>query len=299
MEERIPFLKKENIVSVTPLLKGWSRDQKYVLEDANGCKFLLRISDGSLWEKKKAQFALLEKMEKRQLPCSRPLALGMTEEGSVYTIVSYLEGTDGLKAVSKLGNREAYRLGIEAGEVLRRLHEIEIPTQKQSWWERYQEKMPRKIAALRKCEYRLPMQEELLQYYTDHCWLMKNRPQLFAHGDFHLGNMIVKGGKIGIIDFDKNGAADPYDEFKPFCWNVMCSEYFETGLINGYFQNQVPEDFFPILKFYTVESLISHLPWSVTFGEAEVRTAQKVAANQMIWYDHFQLEVPTWYHGIL
>ncbi len=79
----------------------------------------------------------------------------------------------------------------------------------------------------------------------------------------------------------------------------MCSEYFETGLINGYYQNQVPEDFFPILKFYTVESLISHLPWSVTFGEAEVRTAQKVAANQMIWYDHFQLEVPTWYHGIL
>ena len=207
MEERIPFLEKENIVSVTPLLKGWSRDQKYVLEDANGCKFLLRISDGSLWEKKKAQFALLEKMEKRQLPCSRPLALGMTEEGSVYTILSYLEGTDGLKAVSKLGNREAYRLGIEAGEVLRRLHEIEIPPQKQSWWERYQEKMPRKIAALRKCEYRLPMQEELLQYYTDHCWLMKNRPQLFAHGDFHLGNMIVKGGKIGIIDFDKNGAA--------------------------------------------------------------------------------------------
>lgn len=299
MINQIPFLKNGNIVSVTPLLKGWSKDKKYILEDVNGRKFLLRTSDSSLWGKKKAQFALLEKMEKLGLSCSRPIALGKTEEGSVYTILSYLEGTDGLEAVSQLGNRDAYRLGIEAGEVLHRLHEIEIPVQEFSWWERYQKKMPGKIEALLRCEYRLPMQEEILQYYIDHCQLMKNRPQLFVHGDYHLGNMIVKDGKIGIIDFDKNGIADPYDEFKPFCWNVMCSEYFETGLINGYFQNQIPEDFFPILKFYTAESMISHLPWSVTFGAAEIQTAQNVAANQMIWYDYFQLEIPTWYHGIL
>lgn len=299
MVNQIEFLKKQNVVSVTPLLKGWSRDKKYILEDANGYRFLLRISDRSLLDKKKAQFALLEKIERIGLSCSRPIAFGTIETGEVYTILSYLDGTDGLEAVSQLGDREAYRLGIEAGEALRKLHAIEVPAQELSWWDRYQKKMPGKIETLLTCEYRIPMQEDILQYYQDHCWLMKDRPVSFTHGDFHLGNMIVKDEKIGIIDFDKNGIADPYDEFKPFCWNVMCSEYFETGLINGFFQNKIPEDFFPILKFYTAESLISHLPWSVTFGQAEIKTAQKVAANQMIWYDNFKLEIPTWYKGLL
>lgn len=297
MRNQIEFIKTQNIVSISPLLKGWSKDKKYILEDAKGCKFLLRISDKSLYEKKKKQFELLKKIEEMDLYCSRPIAFGTMEDGSVYTILSYLEGVDGEEAIFSMSDREAYTLGVEAGEVLRKLHKIEIPEQSLTWWEKYQKKMPRKIEALLQCEYGLPMQEEIIQYYKDHCYLMEDRPQLFTHGDYHLGNMIVKDGKIGIIDFDKNGAADPYDDFKPFCWNAMRSEYFETGLINGYFNNQIPEDFFKILKFYTAESLISHLPWSVSFGEEEIRTAQKVAEYQMIWYDNFKREIPTWYKG--
>ena len=100
-----------------------------------------------------------------------------------------------------------------------------------------------------------------------------------------------------MIDFDKNGVADPYDDLKPFCWNVMASEHFETGLIDGYFDGRIPSDFWPILKFYTAESLISHLPWSVSYGEKEIKPAKTVADLQMKWYDGFELDVPTWYKG--
>ena len=79
----------------------------------------------------------------------------------------------------------------------------------------------------------------------------------------------------------------------------MINEYFETGLINGYFDNIIPDDFFQILKFYIAESLISHLPWAVTYNEEETKTAQKVADYQMIWYDNFKSIVPTWYKGVL
>ena len=40
--------------------------------------------------------------------------------------------------------------------------------------------------------------------------------------------LIVNENGIGIIDFDKNGATDLIDDFKPFCWNIRKSEYFET-----------------------------------------------------------------------
>ena len=93
--------------------------------------------------------------------------------------------------------------------------------------------------------------------------------------------------------------ADPYDEFKPYCWNVIKSEYFETGLINGYFEDNIPDDFFKILKFYTIEGIISHLPWALTFGEEEVKTALNMYQEALKWYDNFNLEIPTWYKGVL
>lgn len=289
---------KYGITSVTPLLKGWSRDKKYILESSGGERYVLRLSDNDLYEKKKNQFDLLKKIKFLGLNCSQPFEFGVTSDGTVYILLSYLEGEDGETAVLDMTDEEAYRLGIEAGNCLRKLHSVDIPPQNLTWWDRYLEKMPRKIAALNACEYKLPMQDEILRYYETHCEIMKDRPLVLCHGDYHLGNMIVNNGKIGIIDFDKNGIADPYDEFKPFCWNVMVSEYFETGLINGYFNNSVPEDFWIVLKFYTAESLISHLPWSVKFGQQEIKTALEVADNQMKWYHNFELEIPTWYKEV-
>ena len=141
------------------------------------------------------------------------------------------------------------------------------------------------------------MQEKILEYYTGHYEIMKERPSVLCHGDYHLGNMVVDNGRLGIIDFDKTGPADPYDDLKPAFWSAAVNEYFETGLINGYFEGRIPDDFWPILKFYTAESIISHLPWAKTFGSEEVRTALDEAERQLQWYGDFELEIPTWYRG--
>lgn len=299
MFSEIEFIKKHPITLMTPLTKGWSKDQKYILTSSDKNHFLLRISDKKLYDKKKKQFEALKHLEKLNIYCSRPLEFGTLTNGDVYILLSYLEGIDGKEAIKALTDEKAYLLGIEAGQALKKLHSIEIPKQEDSWWEKYEIKVEKRITKLLNCEYRIPMQDEIIQYYRNHCFLMKNRPLCFTHGDYHLGNMIVHNGKIGIIDFDKNQIADPYDDFKPFYWNVMESEYFETGLINGYFDNKIPDDFFPVLKYYTSESLITYLPWATTFGEEEIKTAQKVTDFQMLWYDRFKLEIPTWYKGII
>lgn len=214
-------------------------------------------------------------------------------------LLSYLEGEDAEKVIPTLTDKEAYKLGIEAGKVLQKLHSIPIPKVNFTWKDRYMEKVPKKIKALKECKYKLPLKDFLVNYFVDKVYLMDNRPLLFSHGDYHAGNMIVNNGKIGIIDFDKNTVADPYDELKPFCWNVFVSEYFETGLINGYFNNHVPEDFFKILKYYSVESLISQLPWSVQFGDEDIKVAYRVYDAMLKWWGNFNLDIPTWYKGII
>ena len=292
------IIEKYNISFVEPLTKGWSKDKKYILTSKDK-KYLLRLSNISLYNKKKEQFELLKKIEKLDINCSRPVEFGKLDEENIYMILTYLEGESCEDVLPRLTNEEAYKLGIEAGQVLQKLHNIPVDTSNMSWKEKYKEKIPRKIKALKECKYKLPLEDFLIDYFISKSYLMEDRPLKFSHGDFHAGNMIVHNGKIGIIDFDKNTISDPYDELKPFCWNVFKSEYFETGLINGYFNNKIPEDFFKILKYYSVESLISQLPWSVQFGEEDIKTAYKVYDAMLEWWGNFNLDVPTWYKGII
>lgn len=284
---------------ITLLNKGWSKDTKYIVTNNDNSKYLLRISDISLYEKKKEQFELLHKVKALNINASSPIEFGILNDTQIYMVLTYLEGIDAEEAVAQMSDKNAYDLGIQAGITLKKLHQIPVNEVSQSWYDRFKEKMDVKIEKLRNCKYKLDKSEMLISYATNNMYLLKDRKRTFTHGDYHLGNMIVNNNGIGVIDFDKNGVVDPLDDFKPFCWNIMISEYFQTGLVNGYYDNNVPEEFFKLLALYAAEHLISHLPWAATFGEKEINTAYKVYEVVMNTYDDFNLIVPKWYKGVL
>jgi len=288
------ILVKYNVIKKTPLNKGWSNDIKIILEDINHNKMLLRISSISLYDKRLNQYNLIKKINSLKIPSSIAIEFGVLDDLYCYMLLSYLEGSDAINQIENFVDRDQYNLGFKAGEHLRKIHSIEH-NENTNWYDNYIIKMDKKLKALEECDYKIPNQEELIKYYKDNVYLMKNRPMVLSHGDYHLGNMLINNNELFIIDFDKNNIADPYDEFKPYCWNTRRSEYFETGLIDGYFDNVIPDDFFLILKYYTIESMISHLPWAVSFGKEEIRIAQEINLLHMKWWDNFTLDIPTWY----
>ena len=288
-----------NWIKIEPLNKGWSKDKKYYIVDKYNNEFLLRISDISLYEKKKKQFELLKEIEKLNLNASRPIEFGVLNDSQIYMLLTWIKGESAEEIIPTLTNKNAYDLGVKAGIMMKQLHQISIEKQTQTWNEKYVIKIKRKIETINNCHLSFDKKDLVIEFILNNIDLTKNRPLMFSHGDYHLGNMIVNENGIGIIDFDKNCIADPYDEFKCFCWNVFQSEYFETGLINGYFDNKVPEEFFKILALYAAESLIGQLPWAITFGQDEINTAYKVIENVLKWYQDFTLTKPTWYKGVL
>lgn len=293
------ILEKFNIITYEPLLKGWSRDKKYILTSSDYKKYILRITDSSFHKERLRQYNILKDISKYDLHTTKAVDFGILDGGSVYMLMTYLEGEEGIKYVNDIDDDTAYKLGLEAGEILRMLHNIPVDSSNYDWWRKYQEKLPNKIYNIRNCGRKVKMQEKIIKYYEDNLYLMKDRPLLFSHGDYHLGNMIINNGEVGIIDFEKSTIADPYDDLKPFRWNVLANEYFETGLINAYFEFNIPDDFFPILKFYAAESMISQLPWALNYGEEEIKTAYMLVDKQLEWYDNLKLDIPTWYKGIL
>lgn len=290
----------ENWVSIEKINKGFSGEDKYLIVDTYNDKYLLRIASVNSYEERKSQYELLERIEKLNINASKPICFGKLNEDKIYTVLTYLEGVDSAEYISSLTDIEAYKLGKEAGKILARLHTLKIDTSNEGLWiDKFKAKMARKYKALEECGAKIEGIEIVIEFVENNYHLMENRPLTFTHGDYHVNNMIANGNEIGIIDFEKNKIADPYDDLKPFIWNVFVSEYFETGLVNGYFNDNVPDDFFPILKMYAAENFISFLPWASKIGGETLVNAYKINRSTMEWYDNFKLTVPTWYKGII
>lgn len=287
------ILNSDKWIKVEPLLKGWSDDKKYIVYTED-LKYLLRVSNISLYNKRLEQFNLLKEVEKLNLNTPKPISFGKLNDTEVYMLLSYVEGVPAQEYILNVTDDEAYKLGIEAGNILKKLHSIKVNID-ESWYQKYKNKLDKKIKAYLASNYKHNNSELILSYYKENLELMRNREYSFTHGDYHLDNMVVDNGKLGIIDFDKMKYSDPYDDFKPYYWSVSINKHFEIGLINGYFNNNIPDNFFKILKYYTAESLISHLPWAVGFGDEEIKIAYSMADNIFKWYDNFKLEVPLWY----
>ena len=283
-------------ISIKTVDKGWSGDKKYIVVDSQNNKMLLRVSSMPYYESRKKQFELLQEVEKLNVNTSKPISFGKLNDEEIYMVLSWLEGEDAEKEVAKLSDEDAYKLGVEAGQILRKLHTIKInKNEEMPWKEKFNLKMIRKYRAVNESKIDIPKKDLIIDYIEKNKYLLDNREQTFTHGDYHLGNMIVNKNKIGVIDFEKNKIADPYDDFKQFMWNAFVSEYFATGMINGYFNNNIPEDFFPILAVYAAEQLTSYLPWASTAEDNNLEKMYAIHNCILDWYDDMKLVVPKWY----
>lgn len=220
----------------------------------------------------------------------------MLDESSCYMILSWQEGISARSIIGNFTSKKQYTLGVEAGEILKSIHQVDMKyLGSNTWYKIFVRKFEKKKLKYENCGLDIPKKHIPMDYVNHHLEILKNRPIKLEHGDFHLGNMIIDGNRIRIIDFDKASFADPYDDFKPFVWNALESEWFATGMIDGYFNHQIAPDFFPILKLYAAESLVSHIPWAQKFGSREIEVAFNVYRTVMTWYDDFKLDIPSWY----
>ena len=292
------LLEKYHIKELIPINTGWSKDIKKILISEDETKYILKESNIDLYNKKTSQYFYIKEISNLGINMTKVIDKGVLDNGNFFLLLTYIEGLSAIDYVATLNDIDAYNLGVEAGINLKKIHDVPVVHPTLSWKEQYAFKFNRKIELYKNSQLKVEKGEFLLQYYINHVHLIDNRPLVYTHGDYHLGNMVIDNGKLGIIDLDKIAIADPYDDLKTYGWSALVSEYFASGLINGYFNNNIPKDFFEILKFYTTEALLGHLAWAYTFGEEEIKTAYIVYNKTMEWYDDYKLTVPTWFKKI-
>jgi len=285
----------ESIVSRRFLDKGWSGDRKYCVETADGSTCLLRISPQELYNRRKQEFNRMQEIAKLGIHMCLPVEFGTCEEG-VYAIHTWIDGEDADTAIPRLTEPKQYAYGLEAGQILAKLHTIPVPEGEHDWEGYYTAKTRRKIANYEACEFHYEHGEAMVQYLKDNEHLLKNRPITYQHGDYHIGNMMIgRDGTLYVIDFEKDDFGDPWEEFNRITWSAQAAPEFARGMIDGYFDGQAPQDFWELLAYYICSNSVGSLPWAIAYGQEEVDTMIRQAGEILSWYDNMKQIVPTWY----
>ena len=284
-----------NFVTKEPINKGWSKDKKYFVTDENGNRYLLRVSDIAEYDKKQSEFNMMKQVASFGVPMCQPIEFGTCDEG-VYSIQSWFDGDDAEEVIATLSDTEQYVYGLEAGRILKKIHSIPAPATQEDWEIRFNCKMDYKIKKYTECPLKYENGQAFIDYINENRHLLKNRPQTYQHGDYHIGNMMIdRNGKLYIIDFNRNDYGDPWEDIKAITWDVEASQMFASGRINGYFDSDVPEEFWRIFALYISCGILSSLPWAIPFGEEQIQVMVNQAKEVLSWYDNMRNPVPTWY----
>lgn len=291
-------MKKSDLKICYKINKGWSTDDLYcVLYDEK--KYLLRVSKLDKYELKKQEYEMMKRLSELGIPMCHPVYFGVDEK-EVFSLQSWIEGKELDQVINDYSEERKYSLGETSGRILKRIHSINAPLNTEDWETRFNRKIDKKIEGYIGCHLQYKQGDLFIKWIEENRSILKNRPLTFQHGDYHIGNLMLnEKDEVIVIDFNRFDFGDPWEEFNRIVWCVAVSPMFATGMINGYFNNKVPNDFWKLLKLYISSNTLSSLPWAIPFGEAEVKTMTLQAENILKWYDNMKEDVPSWYRSLV
>ena len=282
----------DNIISRAPVSGGWTPDRKYRAETADGSVYFLRIAPPERRERMERVFRLQSLAAEGEAAISRPVECGECAEG-FYLLETWIEGEAARSTVPKRTEEELYADGLAAGRLLRHIHSVPAPAGLPDWAERFNAKIDRKLAEYLACPLKYERDEALLAGVDENRALLAGRPQGFQHGDFHVGNFLYEAGRLRVIDFDRCGFGDPWEDFNRIVWTAAAAPALARGQVDGYFGGQVPKAFWRLLLLYLCVNQLGSLPWAIPYGEAEVQVMRDQAKRLASWYRDGI--VPEWY----
>lgn len=286
--ETLVFLEQREIQ------EGWSDDRKYYAKLEDGKEVLYRTSPIQRMVSRQEEFRLMKRVEELGVPMCLPLSFGIEKE-YVYTLYSWIHGELAENWIPKQSEEVQYRYGWDAGRILKKIHSLS-PTEEQEPWEsRFNKKIDKKLKSYKECPLQYPKGEKMVAYVEQNRHLLKGRPQRVQHGDYHVGNMMIEQERLVVIDFNRHDVGDPWEEFNRIPWCVEQSSFFASGMVDGYFDGNVPQEFWRLLALYICNNSLSSIPWAIPFGEEQVQVMMEQAKQILSWYQDMETIFPSWY----
>ena len=277
------------------IARGMAGDEKYHCF-RGGEEFLLRIADGEDYEEKEREFEHLKKLGEVGLPVPKCIELTKSDDGKVFTLLSWIPGEEAEKLIPNMNLEEQYELGKQAGSILRKIHDAApVKNDSKNWYERYFEVITPRIDAYKNEGIPFEGSDKILGFIEENKHLMKSRPLCHHHGDYHSGNLIVNDGKLWVIDWhtmDFDSIGDPWYEF-----NRLDTRYpeFAKGQIDAYFDDDVPDEFWRLFALYISVSAITSIVWAKYWAPDKLDDIMGLNRSVLNLFDNMANPIPKWY----
>lgn len=281
---------------IEPLTGGWSKDRKYILRKGPKA-YTLRLCKGKSLEMQKAEYETMLMISPDE-QIIRPVGYGRISDEFSYILYSYLQGEDLKSVLSELTPIELYDLGIQAGCILKDIHSV--PGRKDPDFSTYyNRKITAKIKSYRESGHNIPELDQHIDYLENSRHLLDDRPTVLQHGDYHLGNMIIRDKKLYIIDFNRYDFGDPYQEFDRMTMNSSFSREFARGILHGYFKGVPPQKFWSLLKLYVLTNAVGSISWALEHSPESLGFVYDMIHATLKDYEDLSSPLPKWYRELL
>jgi aminoglycoside phosphotransferase (APT) family kinase protein len=263
----------------------------------NDKKLLLRVFKAEELEQKRQEYLILEEIRDLDINCLRPVSVGEVDNCG-YMISTYIDGKDAEKEINKYSEKDQFNIGLAAGKELKKIHQLTAPNHITSWYTRKLKKHKNYIDAYLKSNVKVKNDQKIMRFIEKNIHLMKRRPNLFQHDDFHLGNIILNGKQFaGVIDFNNYDWGDPYHEFlKIGIFSREISIPFSIGQVRGYFNHEEPDEYFwRLYSLYLAMCVFSTVVWSLKFHPDKINGMLDKVYLFLEDHDYFNQIQPKWY----
>lgn len=295
-------------VDVQKIKEGYSDERKYMLIAPGNNNYLLRITEPAsegIIQRKKAEFDIIRNLKPYSDKIPDAPYFGISKDNSLcFMILSFIEGVNAEQSLPKYCDDVQYRIGVAAGNELRKMHSMKAPAWYPGWYETKKRKHAYYLRGLRECHLKCEDidLDGIITYVESRMDLMKNVASSFQHDDFHPGNLIIRNGELcGVIDFNRYDWGDPiHDFYKIALFSRTISVPFSVGQIDGYTGGNIPHDFWKKYALYAAMSIPSDIVWSYRYavrtGDTDqIEQSQKRVHVIVSDHDGFEQEIPLWY----
>ena len=263
---------------------------------SNGVELILRTSDIENY-KRHCDSAMFSQYIHDRLGLNMNLPIEVAaccNDTLAYTLYTWVDGVDADERIRNLHTPEQAVFGEKAGRLLKKIHGVKAPQNIMPWSTYFGLRLDEMIGRFRYTQVTFRGCKETIDFIDNNRTLLLNRPQTALHGDFRSGNLVLtKDDEYGVIDFGRWCWGDPYMDFQ--CIRHSCSAPFSRGQINGYFEGNIPPDFFALMSLYTAADTLRRICEAYRIGRKALDEAVAMAEKTAREYNNFESLIPSWY----
>lgn len=135
----------------------------------------------------------------------------------------------------------------------------------------------------------------IIQYVLSNLHYLNGRNKSVIHGDLHLRNILVANSDVVFIDLDDVCWGDPFEDlvYAANLHGAKSEAYPNFMLLEYYFDNKIPEEFWPIVNVYSIKKAMCIIEDEITRNQNH--SSYLSMSSILREHDYMSRDEPNWF----